>query len=70
VDEQVRYYTAKLQHEIDPWDLNEALIVGATTAIRLTVGAGAAAWLVRLFIVDGKHSASKFLTCAARHARW
>ena len=35
MDEQVRYYTAKLQHEIDPWDLNEAPIAGATTAIRL-----------------------------------
>jgi len=25
MDDQVRYYTAKLQYEIDPWDLNEAL---------------------------------------------
>ena len=25
MDEQVRYYQAKLQYEIDPWDLNEAL---------------------------------------------
>jgi rhodanese-related sulfurtransferase len=24
VDDQVRYYKAKLQYEIDPWDLNEA----------------------------------------------
>ena len=25
MDDQVRYYQAKLQYEIDPWDLNEAL---------------------------------------------
>ena len=25
MDDQVRYYKAKLQYEIDPWDLNEAL---------------------------------------------
>ena len=25
MDDQVRYYNAKLQYEIDPWDLNEAL---------------------------------------------
>lgn len=25
MDEQLLYYQAKLQHEIDPWDLNEAL---------------------------------------------
>ena len=25
VDDQARYYMAKLQYEIDPWDLNEAL---------------------------------------------
>jgi hypothetical protein len=25
MDDQVRYYTEKLQYEIDPWDLNEAL---------------------------------------------
>jgi hypothetical protein len=25
MDDQVRYYEAKLQYEIDPWDLNEAL---------------------------------------------
>ena len=25
MDDQARYYEAKLQYEIDPWDLNEAL---------------------------------------------
>jgi rhodanese-related sulfurtransferase len=25
MDDQVRYYESKLQYEIDPWDLNEAL---------------------------------------------
>jgi rhodanese-related sulfurtransferase len=25
MDDQLRYYEAKLQYEIDPWDLNEAL---------------------------------------------
>jgi len=25
MEDQVRYYQAKLQYEIDPWDLNEAL---------------------------------------------
>ena len=25
MDDQIRYYQAKLQYEIDPWDLNEAL---------------------------------------------
>src|SRR5215510_8982447 len=25
MDDQVRFYEAKLQYEIDPWDLNEAL---------------------------------------------
>ena len=25
MDDQLQYYTAKLQYEIDPWDLNEAL---------------------------------------------
>ena len=25
MDDQVRYYTAKLRYEIDPWDLNEAI---------------------------------------------
>ena len=25
MDDQVRYYKSKLQYEIDPWDLNEAL---------------------------------------------
>jgi rhodanese-related sulfurtransferase len=25
MDEQIRHYQAKLQYEIDPWDLNEAL---------------------------------------------
>jgi rhodanese-related sulfurtransferase len=25
VNDHVRYYSAKLQYEIDPWDLNEAL---------------------------------------------
>lgn len=25
MDDQARYYKAKLQYEIDPWDLNEAL---------------------------------------------
>jgi rhodanese-related sulfurtransferase len=25
MDDQLRYYQAKLQYEIDPWDLNEAL---------------------------------------------
>ena len=25
MDDQARYYRAKLQYEIDPWDLNEAL---------------------------------------------
>ena len=28
MDDQVRYYKAKLQYEIDPWDLNEALARG------------------------------------------
>jgi rhodanese-related sulfurtransferase len=30
MDDQLRYYTAKLQYEIDPWDLNEALARGDT----------------------------------------
>ena len=30
MDDQVRYYKAKLQYEIDPWDLNEALGRGDT----------------------------------------
>ena len=25
MDDQIRFYEAKLQYEIDPWDLNEAL---------------------------------------------
>jgi len=25
MDDQVQYYKAKLQYEIEPWDLNEAL---------------------------------------------
>jgi len=25
MDDQVRYYQAKLQYKIDPWDLDEAL---------------------------------------------
>ena len=25
MNDQVQYYKAKLQYEIDPWDLNEAL---------------------------------------------
>ena len=28
MDEQIRFYEAKLQYEIDPWDLNEALARG------------------------------------------
>jgi rhodanese-related sulfurtransferase len=28
MDDQLRYYRAKLQYEIDPWDLNEALTRG------------------------------------------
>jgi len=28
MDYQIRYYQAKLQYEIDPWDLKEALVRG------------------------------------------
>jgi len=33
MDDQVRYYQAKLQYEIDPWDLNEALGRGDTIVL-------------------------------------
>ena len=28
MDDQIRFYQAKLEYEIDPWDLNEALARG------------------------------------------
>jgi hypothetical protein len=35
MDDQVRYYESKLQYEIDPWDLNEALERGDKTFLSI-----------------------------------
>jgi rhodanese-related sulfurtransferase len=39
MDDQPRHYKAKLEYEIDPWDLNEALGRGDATTAHLDKGA-------------------------------